>query len=140
MTDAEALNKIARLAHELWCERLRREGWRPGPFDAAAKTHDALVPFEQLHPADARSTRAGVEALDIPALLEQAVDYPRGPDREFIPEELRQGLVVESSDGACRGQVESWTISAGALTNIRVRWSDGEVIDHFPPERELRRK
>lgn len=141
MSDAIFTNDLATLAHRLWCESMRRSGWRYGPaFDEDARTHDAMVPFDQLAPHEARSTRMAIVSETIEEHLLALMEYPRGPDREFAADEMRVGLVVEDSDTGEPGIVQSWTFAVdGALDLIVVRWADGEETEIFPPERSIRR-
>lgn len=142
VTDPTIIDELAALAHALWCAHMAREGWRYGPaFDHDARTHDALVPFHQLQPHDARSTRAGIMAEEIERQLLELVEYPRGVDREFAANEMRVGLVVEDVHTGAPGSVSSWTVGAdGALISIMVQWADGEETEVFPPERTIRRR
>lgn len=135
----EAAVALARVAHELWRSKMAREGWKYGPkYDEANRLHDALVPYDELHPTDARWTRLGVP--DFAEDLLAAVEYPRGEFREFVPEEMVVGMRVASDDGVSQGTVESWVATAeGCLDLIAVRWDDGDVTQHCPAERELRR-
>ncbi len=140
--------EVAAAAHRCWCDHMAAHGWRYGPrYDEAARTHDALRPFEALDRHDRRLTLAAVRATELVRLLAAAVDYPRGPDREFTVEEMRVGLPVamvpapgeEAAEGE-RGVVESWeTDKEGELRLIRVRWPEGELSEHYPGARELRR-
>ncbi len=141
-------SEVAAAAHRCWCDRMAADGWRYGPrYDEAARTHDALRPFEALDRHDRRLTLNGVRAMELARLLAGAVDYPRGPDREFTIEEMRAGLPVamvpapgDEGVESDRGLVESWeTDAGGALRLIRVRWPDGELSEHHPAARELQR-
>lgn len=133
---------LAATAHEIWCDRLRRAGWRYGElFDEKKRTHDALVPFAQLSATDRRSTHATILALQIEEQLADAIEYPRGPDSEFTLPEMRVGLPVLWGEEPAIGHVVSWETDSDsdALKAIKVRWPDGMLSEHFPPERELRR-
>ncbi|CAG0985581.1 hypothetical protein PHYC_02004 [Phycisphaerales bacterium] len=133
---------FAALAHQVWCERMQRAGWRYGPaYNETERTHDALVPFEKLPASDRRSTRAAILALEVEDLVFESIEYPRGPDREFTLSEMRVGLPVQCEPGPEIGKIVSWETDPGdeALRLIRVRWPDGSLSEHFPPERELRR-
>lgn len=141
MHDEGFADALARVAHDLWLAHMKAEGWTPGQrYDEAARTHDALVPFENLDPRDRRCLLAGVRAEGLEELLLRAVDYPRGAERELGVGEMRRGLTVTDGGGEARGSVESWETDAGGrlLELIRVRWEDGEVTEHYPPEGELR--
>ena len=152
MSSPTVLEELARIAHRLWCDSMLGQGWRSGlVYDEAHRVHDAIVDFDKLTPLDRHHTLIAIESLGIERQLERAVEYPRGPAREFSAEEMRRGLPVGlacSSDGAGgrpsgqeRGLVESWEIepATGLLKLIRVRWADGTLSEHFPSERELRR-
>lgn len=144
MADQQVLvMKLARLAHETWCEHMILQGWRPGAaFDPDAHIHDALVPFDQLNPVDQRAAYLGILVAEIADEVESACQYTRGPDRELSITDVRAGLRVRHCDAPSEiGTVESWEEDLrfpGALNIIRVRWDSGEVIDHAASERELR--
>lgn len=138
----ELTTDIARLAHRCWCRRLEQEGWRPGEFDETCRTHDALVPFESLAARDVRSAIIGVVANEIEDRLADTIDYERGPDREMLLEEMREGLRVRSAappDQAALGTIVSWETDHGELGPISVRWDNGELTHHHPVDRELAR-
>lgn len=148
MSDRQFADQLAPIAHELWCRRMREEGWRHGPvYDADAKEHDALVPYEQLSRHDRREVRSRVHCEDIEQLLADAVEYSRGPARDFIAEEMRSGVPVafvvaggsgEEVPGEERGVIESWARDGeGELKCVRVRWDDGEMVEYDPSERVL---
>lgn len=148
MRAEELESEVAAVAHRCWCDRMAAHGWRYGPrYDEGERTHDALRPFEALDRHDRRLTLAAVRSMELARLLAAAVDYPRGPDREFTVEEMRAGLPVamipapgEEEAVADRGLVESWeTDEEGDLRLIRVRWPGGEVSEHHPAAREVRR-
>ena len=61
---------------------------------ADAKEHDALVPYEQLSRHDRRHIRSQIEYEELEHLLANAVEYSRGPARDFAVEEMRPGLPV----------------------------------------------
>lgn len=141
--------EVAAVAHRCWCEAMARSGWRPGPYDERARTHDALRPFGSLDPEDRRLALEAIRDLGLVRVLEEAMDYPRGPDRRFAASEMRAGLPVAivpapgapiCAAGGDRGVIESWELDAdGALRLIRVRWPGGELSEHAPEARELRR-
>lgn len=144
---------LAAIGHRMWCEMMVAQGWRRGPkYDAARREHDALVPFEALSEHDKRLVCLAIAADKIPQRLEKAVEFPRGPDREFSLDELRVGLSVTWADWIPkpegrrmeiveRGQIVSWDTdpSTAAPSMIRVRWESGEVSEHHPSERDLQR-
>lgn len=144
--------QLAAIAHGLWCARMRAEGWRRGRrYDAARRTHDALVPYERLGPQDRRAARIGIEACGVESRLAEAIEYPRGPDRPLSLREMRIGCeVVFCREGPPRsrhavpapdiGRIVGWTVDArGTLHLIRVRWPGGEVARYTPWERALAR-
>jgi RyR domain len=148
MPSDDVESEVAAAAHRCWCDHMAAAGWQYGPrYDEAARTHDALRPFAALGRHDRRLTLSAVRAMELARLLAGAVDYPRGPDREFTVEEMRAGLPIamvpapgDEGVESDRGVVESWeTDAAGDLRLIRVRWADGEVAQHDPAARELRR-
>src|SRR5262245_33441497 len=96
--DRRTLEDLSAIAHRLWRERLAGAGWSSGPaFDPARRTHDALVDWPGLSRQDRRHARLGIEALELEEKLVSAIRYQRGPDREFVVEEMRQGLPVALS-------------------------------------------
>ncbi|MFN0133903.1 MAG: hypothetical protein ACKVW3_15410 [Phycisphaerales bacterium] len=147
MERPDLIEQAAAVAHEAWRSHMEHEGWRSGPYDAAARTHDALVPFERLDPRDHRRACVAIEAEGAVEWLAGLVRYTRGPGREFAAHELKPGLPVvlgapggEGSAGNEVGRVESWDLDhSGALRVIRVRWPNGAQSEHFPAEQDLRR-
>lgn len=139
MNIQEAAVALARVAHELWRTEMAKEGWRYGPtFDESKRLHDALVPFDELHPTDKRWTRTCLD--EVAAELLAGVEYPRGDDREFVPEEMIVGMRVGCTEGDDEGTVQSWVVTPeGCLDTITVRWDDGEVTEACAEERVLRR-
>lgn len=147
---ADAIVRIAILAHELWCDSMEQQGWAYAPaFDAASRRHDALVPFERLDPRDRRQALLGAEALDLLPTLVESIWYERGPARLFCAGEMREGLGVGWNTEHCEpgpdappepGRVVCWnTDSRGLLCSITVAWADGTHSEHDPEARELRR-
>lgn len=148
----DTLNDLAAVAHRLWCARMLSNGWTYADrFDAALHTHDALVPFTRLERRDQRAARLGVLAEELESRLISAIRYSRGPNREFLIEEVVKGRKVAfcpnmkppprasvQQEGV--GEIDSWTVdSDGELDLIRVRWPDGQVTDHVPGLLELAR-
>jgi hypothetical protein len=144
------LRLLAAAAHECWCDRMRDQGWRPGRgYDAGAKVHDAIAPFDHLAAPDQRRTLRSLRCEDAAAYLGELLDYPRGLPGlpELQPEDMKIGReVVHIDDPAAdtttpglRGKILSWVINpdTGDLDIVRVRWSDGSESEHTPPEREL---
>lgn len=140
--DSELIADLAIVAHKLWCAKMLRDGWRPGPrFDAQAKVHDAIKGFDRLSEVDQRHARTAILADELDARLAAAVTYPRGPDRELSLDDMRSGALVRSaaSGATPTGLIESWERDGPRLTLIRVRWSDGSRSEHDPVLRELAR-
>lgn len=151
--DAYLLDKIAAVAHELWCSVMEAQGWRPGPrFDRVHKVHDALRPYAELDRHDQRQARVCMEAEELYRVLPSALHYQRGPDRELLIEEMREGLRVAFSEcpmfgeepprppsqAALQGQIIGWeTDEEGELALVRVKWDDGSVAEYHPSSREL---
>lgn len=145
--------ELAKLAHTLWCREMAARGWKHGDsFDAEQRTHDALVPFDRLNIHDQNNAIAIVRSEEIEERLAHAMDYPRGPDRPFTPEEMRVGLPVGwaasvkfkepgPNSPADIGTVVAWEVDAdsGELSLIRVRWPGGDIYEHYPSLRDLRR-
>ena len=140
---------LAALAHQVWVDQMMEKGWRHGAvYDAEAKTHDALVPFERLDATDQWTAFVAIHCSGMARTLREAVEYPRGPERILRPEDLREGLAVrivghpsELTGGpADVGRVSGWTVdpSTGCVSIVMVRWADGEETRHFPVERDLR--
>jgi hypothetical protein len=152
MYDAEMIEHLAAIAHDLWCARMRDKGWRTGDrYSQPQRVHDALVAFNQLSAIDRRSVL--VAARSVADHVADAVDYPRGTDRELLAEEMKEGLAVGWARGAGRasspstsasevGQIQGWEVEPGTpfLRLIRVRWPGGEETEHDPRLRELRRR
>ena len=134
--------ELAHLAHRLWCEEMIADGWTPGPFDPALRTHDALVTFDQLAEVDRHSTTIGVVSLDLIDHLRSVPFYPRGRERELVPADLTLGVRVISNDEPDQlGTVRSWEVDPdwpGCLSTITVAWDSGEVNVHAAAEREFR--
>ncbi len=147
MASKGAMVELAVIAHQLWCEQMAALSWQRGPdYDECRRIHDALVPFQDLGRHDQRRAIRAVECAEIADRLARLIDHQRGPDRELTIEEMRVGFAVaivgspgeEPPDE--RGEVESWeTDDEGELRLVRVRWPDGEVSEHHPVARELRR-
>jgi hypothetical protein len=134
--------RLARVAHEYWCERMIAEGWRPGPaFHAESRTHDAIVPFDELGPIDRRSVYLGVLAADCADEIRKVVDYSRGRDRELGVLDMANGQAVTHADAPDeRGIIVAWAEDEafpGALKTITVKWDSGETHQYAAAEREI---
>jgi hypothetical protein len=150
MPDTLAIS-LAEIAQTLWQRQMKAAGWHHGPYDPAARTHDALVPFEALERHDRRRLVTAVASLELESQLLAVVDHQRGPEREFTLEEMRVGLPVTWAEGTEfegpdrtgeRGRIESWAVCSNnpeELDVIRVRWADGSLLEHFACEQALRR-
>jgi hypothetical protein len=150
-TPLDHINKLAAIAHDLWCVHMRAEGWHSGPFNPGSLSHDALVPFDRLGSADRRVARSAIEAEELERLLTRIIDYPRGADRPFGTEDIRKGTKVafcpegvppsqSAVDPGDLGVIDSWeTDSAGDVSLVVVRWSSGELGRYLPETRELAR-
>lgn len=143
MTSSESLEwRLARVAHENWCERMIAEGWSPGEvFDPDAHIHDALVPFDHLNPVDRRSAYFGIVAADCTDEIRKAIDYARGRDQELGTHDMVKGLRVVHADAPeQRGVVVGWAedrVFPGTLSTITVQWDSGETIEYAAAEREI---
>jgi hypothetical protein len=136
------LDDLARVAHECWRARMTAEGWRPGPVvDPFLRTHDALVCYDRLSPADRRQARLLVETDEIAVHLAALIDYPRGPSRPFTLEEMRVGRPVRLCGRPEEtGTIECWDVDAsGDLEIVGVRWSDGTLASYATQEQVLER-
>ena len=87
------LEKLARAVHEDFCDFLRSQGYRYGPrTDARAKTHDTLLPYDQLTPEKQEQNRQN--ARDIPDKL-ASIGYEIVPAAEGEPVESFTEEIVE---------------------------------------------
>jgi hypothetical protein len=125
---------------------MHKEGWRSGRYQPDRLTHDALIPFDELSRADRLALDLNVTANELAERLIATVDYPRGPDRPFTIDDIKQGVRVALSCGLRltraelghdQGEIVSWEVSNGDLALITVRWDDGEMASYNPWERAL---
>jgi hypothetical protein len=148
MVPALAIEGLAAAAHMVWCSAMERDGWRGGErFSPAEKIHDAIAPFQKLHPLDRRTAIDAAERLAYQVM--QELNYPRGADREFTADDIRVGQKVKLTRGSHRsgaaddsfGRVTSWEGEPDSpiLRTVRVAWDDGEVTEHIPSLRDLQR-
>lgn len=151
--DTASLHRLAEFAHDQWRQYMIDQGWRFGcEYNQKALVHDALIDFDRLNDRDQDAAVRGVRMLGLDSLLIGAVEYSRGSNREFVIDEMQNGVQVGWADdvkfsdpvregSSERGIIDSWTIDAtrGELTTIRVHWDDGSFSEHYPSERELRR-
>lgn len=142
------LERLAEAAHELWRDTMLGNGWRPADrYDEAEHLHDALVPFCELLPLDRREALLAARSLADQVVAEIA--YQRGDDREFTVLDVVAGQPVTLSDGGrfegepreSLGEVISWEAEPESpfLSLIRVKWNSGDITEHAPSLRELRR-
>jgi hypothetical protein len=105
----DLLEKLAQAAHEVFCNELRRQDYQYGPeTNIEKKTHNALVPYEDLLEEEKESNRNNVR--DIPNKLsatgyvmiparsnEPAFDFP-GDDLERLAELEHERWMGEKLD------------------------------------------
>jgi hypothetical protein len=147
--DIRTLNELAATAHRLWCEAKLADGWRyDDEYNPYKKTHDALVPYDQLSEVDRRSARIGIECAEIIDMLPISIDYARGANRDFTEDELFIGMRVvlcpksEPPDPVPPediGEVVDWVMREDELEAIIVQWKDGEKVDYAANSGELAR-
>lgn len=144
--DADILNQLARIGHQVWSERMRVAGWSYGvKYSEANLTHDALVAFDKLPEIDRRTTVLKIEAEQLVARLGVLATPDRSDTRPFCAEELRVGRAVcwagEGDQPAEPGSVQSWEIDedTGDVVSITVTWKDGSVQSVGALEGLLRR-
>lgn len=127
---------------------MTKTGWRAGvTFDELRRTHDALVPFENLGPDDQWTAVEILEALDMGPRLAEPIVYPRGDLAPLRTRDMAVGVTVESADREqatgrpVLGSVVSWTTyqRSGRLNTVTVRWADGEITSHAALAGEVRR-
>lgn len=143
------VEELCRVTHLCWREKRAREGWQYGiKHDDTSRTHDAIVPFDELTKRDLHVLGVAVKAEEVERFLANIVEYERGPERLFMIEDMRQGMRVgmSKSDGSfddseILGAVTGWDADAdtGELESIEVRWDDGDTMRYHPEVRELRR-
>ncbi len=149
--DRTALDQIAAIAHRLWCERMKSEGWRYGDRVCIDdRTHDALVPFDRLSEADQIAARRSVQCMELEHRLAEEISYARGPNRDYVLEDMKVGLravfcpdfrppAMERVPQNERGEVEGWECLDGELESVRVRWADGSCGEYAANSGELAR-
>ncbi len=148
------IQTVAAAAHACWCHALTADGWALAPVgasDPTARRHDGLRGYADLDLADRELIELAIGASDVPAMLAQLVDLPRGPARRLVLKELRVGLAVRLSDGVDISQPELAAEDVGGVANwarqpgscfprsIDVRWPSGLVTRHFPLDGDLAR-
>lgn len=142
------LEQLAGIAHDLWCTRMRADGWTYGPiFDAALRTHDAMGPFGTLSTADRQHARDATVASGAVELLSACIRYPRGhgipvPLRSLEPS-ARVRLVgtdrIEEIkvDPRDVGVVEEVVREGGRTVRVLVRWPSGDQTIHVEGDGDL---
>ena len=136
MFDDALLQQVAAVAHDCWQATMRGAGWSYGPYDAAAKTHDAMRPYGELSQRDRSAVLMCVRSEGLAEVMARAIEHPRGPDRPFFLDEMRKrrevALVGTEPAGSKIGAITGWKAEGGDLTLIHVRWPDG-TTDEFSP-------
>lgn len=142
------LEQLANAAHVVWCTAMQAQGWSGGErFDEAAMLHDGLRPFAELGALDRRNAIHAAERMVQTVLSEYQL--PRGDDQEFTAEDIQLGQPVKLVPGSHRpgssdeevGRIMSWECEPGSvlLHSITVEWGDGDITEHIPALRDLRR-
>lgn len=121
----EALDRLARAAHEVYCDALRGRGYQRGlPTGDGARVAVALRPWEELDEQARDSNRANV--LDIPAKLARigcVMVTARGDEHPFAfsPEEVEALAKAEHERWVLR---QGMLVGAGARTEQRRPWEE----------------
>lgn len=133
---------VARAAHELWRERMLRDGWCPGAeFDAARHTHEALAPFDDLSEEVQRDAEFEAIASGAVEILAARDIHPRGERAPLLPSQAHYGRRVSFVSGpSIQGTVIGCSIDPqyGWPELIHVRWDDGTDSTHPLAAGELR--
>jgi len=142
--------EVARCAHAIWRERMIEQGWKAGPaYDADAKVHDGLQPFDEL-PAFRRDLIADwIDADEMAADLFRVVESAM-EDNELSAADVEVGASVRLSrpdptqpidaEDDYIGRVVECSIRRpdfGRLDTIKVQWPDGEIMEYGPSELEV---
>lgn len=91
--EGDLLETLAEAHHRIFCENMRKKGYRPGPVtDEEQKTHSALIPYEDLPEDEKAQNRAAVR--DIPNKLARS-GYIMIPARSNEPPFEFPGLHLE---------------------------------------------
>lgn len=133
---------IAAVAHRCWCKRMLEDGWRPGKiFDAEAKIHDEIRPYDQLSAFCRAKLRrqVGWDELD-KDLAKSAADALMCP--EFSAHDLYVGMRVRFVDDPAGdiGRVIGWEgidEETGMIESITVEWPNGEVVEYAPNDEAI---
>jgi len=127
--------QVAELVHDCWRDRMARDGWTLGPYDAIEQTHDALVPYRELSRRDKRELDIAIRAEEVLRTLAELVEYERGPDREFLLEDMHRGrrVLVDGRPGV----IESWTANGDELAEVVVLLEGGARAAVDPLDRLL---
>jgi hypothetical protein len=132
-------HQVAAAAHRCWCKKMLEAGWRPGKiYDATAKTHDRLVPFEKLTAFDQSQARLWVEIEELVDRLAESMRFAMS-QRELSANDIFVGMRVRIGDPERLefGRIVSWDIAdkaTGSLEMILVEMDDGSVLDFIPAE------
>lgn len=145
---AQGLEQFASMAHDLWRDRMRINGWRYGPvFDLSLRTHDALRAFEELSPTDQQHAREATRASGAIELLSACINYPRGPEAptplndlgprarvRLIQTDRIEGIKVGARD---IGIVQEVIREAGRAVRVVVQWPSGDRTLHTEADGDL---
>jgi hypothetical protein len=106
----DALDRLARAAHEVYCDALRSRGYRPGEAtDDAARVAVALRPWEELGEDLREANRANV--LDIPVKLTRigsVMVTARGDEKPFA-------FTDEEVEALAKAEHERWVARQAEL-------------------------
>jgi hypothetical protein len=150
LPSTELIESLAAAAHAIWCDSMKREGWRLGEqYDPAAKTDPCLRPFDDL-PAFERDHlldgNVWYEAIrTVCDSVDSALRFASG---ELRSTDVRIGSRVRLTPGKpTQEEVEVWegqvvelkpsASNSGRLMSIGVRWQDGSTEQYQPHELEV---
>jgi len=142
--------QVARAAHAVWHQLLLNEGWTSGDrFDAEAKVHPGLRPFDQLSPFQRDLIADWVDDEDVGSSLRSAVACAM-LDRELRAADMTVGALVRllrddptepiDPEDDYVGRIVEWTLrrpEIGRLESIKVSWPGGEMQEYPPGDLEL---
>jgi hypothetical protein len=142
------LEQLSAIAHELWCDRMRRDGWTPGPtYDARARVHDAIRPFSGLSGRDQRDALDATRASGAVELLGRCINYARGPDApapfaslqpsarvRLVRTDRLEEIKVGPHDV---GVVEDVVRAGSEIGRVFVRWPSGDQSVHVAGDDDL---
>jgi len=155
LTDTVLATRIAAIAHDCWRRAAQaRSGGQQSPIGNSRRRSPAArvgVAFSRLPAQERELVRLAIASLDIPHVLAQAADVPRGPSRPLCLRELRRGLRVAPAEHVgidipgltenSVGIILDWSRRPGSCfpAEIRVGWPGGIVTRHQPLDADLRR-